>query len=45
MEMGPELVVEPGLLAAVAAGADAAEHLGVGLRLAPPAGRTAATSG
>jgi hypothetical protein len=45
LEVGPELVVQPRLRVAVAAGPDAVEHLGVGLRLAPPAGRTAATSG
>lgn len=43
MEVGPELVLQPGAGSTVAAGAsaDAAEHLGVGLRLAAPPGRAA----
>jgi hypothetical protein len=45
LEVGPELVVQPRLRVAVAASPDAVEHLGVDLRLAPPAGRTAAAGG
>ena len=43
--MGPELVLQLRAAAAVTAGADAAEHLGVGLGLPPPPGRAAASGG
>ena len=45
VEMGPELVVEPGAGIGLGASADPAEHLAVGLRLPPPPGRAAAGRG
>jgi hypothetical protein len=45
VEMGPELVVEPGTGIGRRTSADPAEHLAVGLRLPPPPGRAAAGGG